>query len=76
MLLAAPVNGTEPVDPGGWNPLALPTMVPKVVAPTGLFAPGPVTPVGLAETGAGDPAAKPTFEPVAPGAAGPVVKPT
>lgn len=54
--------------------LALPTTVPKVVAPMGLFPPGPA--VGLAGTRAGDPAAKPTLGLDAPGAAGAVVKPT
>lgn len=77
VLLAAPVNGIAPVDPGGLVlpiALALPTTVPKVVAPIGLFPPGPG--VGEAGTGAGDPAAKPTFELEAPGAGGAVVKPT
>lgn len=77
VLLAAPVNGITPVVAGGIVlpiALALPTTVPKVVAPTGLFPPGPA--VGKAGTGAGDPAAKPTFELEAPGAGGAVVKPT
>lgn len=76
--LAAPVKGIAPVLPGGLTlptALALPTTVPKVVAPTGLFAPGPA--VGVAGTGTGEPAAKPTFGlEVSPGAEGAVVKPT
>lgn len=75
--LAAPVNGIAPVLPGGRvlpMALALPTTVPNVVAPTGLTPPGPA--VGVAATGAGDPAAKPTLGLEEPGAAGAVVKPT
>ena len=78
LLLAPPTKGIG-LDPGFVLPtgaLALPTIVPKVVTPIGLFPFGPGVGVGVAGTGAGDPAASPTFgleEPEAPGA---VVKPT
>lgn len=73
ILLAPAVNGTTPVLPGGF---VLPTTVPKVVAaPIGLLPFAPVVGVGVAATGAGDPAVRITFEPLAPAAAGTVAKP-
>lgn len=74
-LLADPVKGMLPgaVEFGG---LVLPTgTVPRVVAPIGLLPPAPGVGVGVAETGAGEPAARMIFGvPLEPGVAAPAVE--
>lgn len=76
ILLADPVKGMlPPLPPVAFDGRVLPTAtVPRVVAPMGLFAPAPGVGVGVAATGAGEPAARTTLgAPPELGAAAPAV---